>query len=135
MSILQYIYIYLLTVPIFFAIDMVWLGLIAQKFYQTQLASFLGPVNWTAAIVFYLLYIIGIVVFAIVPGIQAASMQKALMLGALFGFMAYATYDLTNLATLRDWPMIVVVVDIIWGTVLTGAVATGGYYAAKTFIL
>jgi uncharacterized membrane protein len=135
MGTLQYFYIYLLTVPIFFAIDMVWIGVVARNFYQTQLIHFLGPVNWTAAIVFYLLYIIGIVVFAIVPGLHAGSMQKALVLGALFGFMAYATYDLTNLATLRDWPMIVVVVDIIWGTVLTGAVAAGGYYAAKHFIL
>jgi len=132
---MQYVYIYLLTVPIFFAIDMVWLGLVAHNFYQTQLANFLGPVNWTAAIIFYLLYIIGIIVFAIVPGLQAQSLMKAVALGALFGFMAYATYDLTNYATLKDWPLIVVVVDIIWGTVLTGAVAAGGYYAAKTFVL
>jgi uncharacterized membrane protein len=135
MSTLQYIYIYLLTVPVFFAIDILWIGVVAQKFYQTQLANFLGPVNWTAAIVFYLLYIIGIVVFAILPGLQAGSIQKALVLGALFGFMAYATYDLTNLATLRDWPMIVVIVDIAWGTFLTGAVAAGGYYLAKLLVV
>ncbi len=135
MSLIQYLYIYLLTVPIFFLIDMVWLGLVASKFYQTHLGFLLGPVNWTAAIIFYLLYILGIVVFAIVPGLQAESILKALVLGALFGFIAYATYDLTNLATLKDWPLIVTIVDLAWGAVLTGAVAAGGYYTAKMFVL
>lgn len=135
MSLIQYLYIYLLTVPIFFLIDMVWLGLVASKFYQTHLGFLLGPVNWTAAIIFYLIYIVGIVVFAIVPGIQAESVLKALVLGALFGFIAYATYDLTNLATLKDWPLIVTIVDLAWGAVLTGAVAAGGYYAAKMFVI
>ena len=135
MSAIQYLYIYLLTVPIFFLIDMVWLGLVASKFYQTHLGFLLGPVNWTAAIIFYLIYIVGIVVFAIVPGIQAESVLKALVLGALFGFIAYATYDLTNLATIKDWPLIVTIVDLAWGAVLTGAVAAGGYYAAKMFVV
>ncbi len=135
MGILQYVYIYLLTVPIFFLIDMVWLGLVASKFYQTHLGFLLGPVNWSAAIIFYLLYIVGIVVFAIIPGLEAQSLMKAIILGALFGFLAYATYDLTNLATIKDWPLIVTIVDLIWGTVLTGAVAAGGYYVAKMFVL
>ena len=135
MSAIQYLYIYLLTVPIFFLIDMVWLGLVASKFYQTHLGFLLGPVNWAAAIIFYLIYIVGIVVFAIVPGLQADSILKALVLGALFGFIAYATYDLTNLATLKDWPLIVTIVDLAWGAVLTGAVAAGGYYAAKMFVV
>lgn len=135
MTILQYIYIYLVTVPVFFIIDLVWLGLVAKNFYQDQLGYLLGPVNWTAAIVFYLLYIVGILVFAIVPGLEAGSLYKAAALGAFFGFMAYATYELTNYALVKDWPFTVVWVDILWGTVLTGAVAAGGYYLAKTFIL
>lgn len=130
----QYIYLYLLTVPVFFIIDLIWLGLIASRFYQTQLADFLGPVNWAAAVIFYLIYIVGIIIFAVLPGIEANSIMKALVLGALFGFFTYATYDLTNLATLKDWPLTVVVVDILWGAVLSGSVATISYYLGKQFI-
>ena len=135
MAIMQYVYIYLLTVPVFFLIDLIWLGVVAKNFYQAQLGYLLGPVNWVAAIVFYLIYIVGIVVFAILPGLEASSFWKATILGALFGFMAYATYELTNYALVKDWPFTVVWVDILWGTILTGAVAAGGYYLAKTFVL
>ncbi len=131
---MQYIYLYLLTVPAFFIIDMIWLGFVANKFYQSQLAHLLGPVNWPAAIIFYLIYIVGIIIFAVVPGLEAGSWKKALVLGALFGFFCYATYDLTNLATLRDWPLSVAIVDMIWGAVLTGSVATVSYYLGKTFL-
>lgn len=124
MSIKLFISLYAISVPIFFLIDMLWLGLIARPFYQTQLSSFLGPVNWPAAILFYLLFLVGLTFFAIYPGATADNWLHALMLGALFGFFTYATYDLTNLATLRDWPLLVVVVDIIWGTVL-GAIVAG----------
>lgn len=135
MTFIQLVYTYLLTVPVFFLIDLVWLGVVAKSFYQSQIGFLLGPVNWTAAIIFYLLYIVGIVVFAIQPALLAGSLSKAIMLGAFFGFIAYATYDLTNLATLKDWPLTLVVVDIIWGTILTGAVAAGGYWLAKTFVV
>lgn len=131
---LTYIYLYLLTVPVFFIIDLVWLGLVANRFYQTQLADFLGPVNWTAAVIFYLVYIVGILIFAVLPGLEAQSATKALILGALFGFFTYATYDLTNLATLKDWPLAVVVVDIMWGAVLSGSVATASYFLGKQFL-
>ncbi len=131
---MTYIYLYLLTVPAFFIIDMIWLGFVANKFYQSQLAHLLGPVQWPAAIIFYLIYIVGILIFAVVPGLEAGSWQKALILGALFGFFCYATYDFTNLATLKDWPLAVVIVDIIWGAVLTGSVATVSYYLGKTFL-
>lgn len=135
MTITQLMYVYLLTVPAFFAIDMIWLGFVAQKFYQSQIGFLLGPINWTAAIIFYLLYIIGIVVFAVQPALLAGSLGKAVALGALFGFLAYATYDLTNLATIKDWPLLVTIVDLAWGTVLTGSVAAAGYYLGKTFVL
>jgi uncharacterized membrane protein len=135
MTILQYIYIYLLTVPVFFAIDLIWLGVVARGFYQGQLGHLLGPVNWTAAIVFYLLYIVGILIFAVIPGLEAQSLARATILGAVFGFMAYATYELTNYALIKDWPFLVVWVDIAWGTVLTGAVAAGGYYLAKLLVV
>jgi uncharacterized membrane protein len=135
MTTLQLVYTYLLTVPAFFLIDMIWLGLVAKNFYQSQIGFLLGPVNWTAAIIFYLLYIVGIVVFAIHPALIAGSFSKAVIYGALFGFLAYATYDLTNLATIKGWPLLVTVVDLAWGMVLTGSVAAAGYYLSKTFVL
>jgi len=124
-----------MTVPVFFAIDMLWLGIVAKGFYQAKLASFLGPVNWTVAVIFYLIFIVGIVIFAVAPALNVQSLAKAIVLGALFGFFTYATYDLTNFATLKDWPAIVVVVDIMWGTVLSGSVAALSYVIGKTLFL
>jgi len=123
---------YLLTALVFFAIDMVWLGLIAKNLYRKYLGSFLSDtVNWTAAIIFYLLFIVGIFYFAILPAIEKNSLAKAVLSGALFGFFTYATYDLTNLATLKNWPLPIVFIDMAWGAVLTALVSTAGYYIVK----
>lgn len=135
MTLIQYIYLYLLTIPAFFLIDMLWLGFVAKDFYQAKLGYLLGPVNWPAALTFYALYIVGILIFAVAPALESQSLVKALVLGGLFGFFAYATYDLTNYATVKDWPLIVVVVDIMWGIVLTGSVATVSYWIGKHFVL
>lgn len=135
MSLLQFAYLYLLTIPVFFLIDMLWLGVLAKGFYQDKLGGFIGPVNWTAAIIFYLIFIVGILIFAVAPALESQSLAKAVVLGALFGFFTYATYDLTNLATLKDWPVIVVVVDIIWGAVLSGSVAAVSYLIGKSLFL
>ena len=124
MTLLQYVYLYLATVPVFLAIDMLWLGVVAKGFYQEKLVNFLGPVNWVAAISFYLIFIVGILIFAVSPALESQSLMKAVVLGTLFGFFAYATYDLTNLATLNDWPLSVTIVDMVWGAVLSGSVAT-----------
>lgn len=127
-----YVKLYLATLIAFFAIDMVWLGLVARTFYRKYLGFLMAPKpNWPAAIIFYLLFIVGIVVFAVVPGLETGSWKTTLMRGALFGLIAYATYDLTNLATVKDWPLIVTVVDMIWGTVLSVAVSYAGYLAGK----
>lgn len=123
---------YLLTAVVFFAIDMLWLGLVAKGLYNKYLGSFLAEqVNWIAAIVFYLLFIVGIFIFAIMPAVEKDSLIKAISLGALFGFFTYATYDLTNLATLKDWPIKIVFIDIAWGAVLTASVSTSGYLIMK----
>ena len=123
---------YLLTAIVFFAIDMTWLGFIAKDLYKKYLGGFLSDkVNWTAAIIFYLLFIIGIFYFAILPAIEKNSVAKAILSGALFGFFTYSTYDLTNLATLKNWPLQIVFIDIIWGSVLTGLVSIAGFYIVK----
>ena len=115
---------YVITFVCFFLIDLTWLGLIAKGFYRKHLGSLMtSRVNWAAAVLFYLLFIFGLLVFVVRPGVVDDAPLRALLLGALLGLVCYATYDLTNLATLKDWPMIVTVVDLIWGTVLGGAVS------------
>ena len=135
MNILSYLKLYALTVPVFFIIDLIWLGVVAKGFYQKNLKYILSPnVNWTAAIIFYLMYIAGILIFAVLPGVAKDSVRHAALWGALFGFFTYATYDLTNLALLKDWPLNIVVVDILWGVVLCTVVATLSFYIAKWLI-
>ena len=127
-----YIKLYFATLIAFFAIDIVWLALVARTFYRTYLGFLMAPSpNWLAAILFYLLFVVGILVFAVLPGLETNSLKTTLLRAALFGLIAYATYDLTNLATVKDWPLIVTVVDMIWGTVLSVAVSFAGYMAGK----
>lgn len=122
---------YLIALPVFFAIDLVWLGFIAKSVYQKYIGALLAPsVNWPAAISFYLLFILGMVVFAVHPAMEKGSWQHLIIYGAFFGFITYMTYDLTNLATLKDWPWQIVVIDIIWGTVLSLSVSAVTYYLA-----
>lgn len=135
MTLVQFVYLYFLTIPVFVLIDALWLGVLAKDMYQDKLAHLLGPVNWSAAVIFYLLFIVGIIIFAVAPALEAQSLQKALVFGALFGFFTYATYDLTNLATLKDWPVVVVVADIIWGMVLSGSVATVSFLIGRSLFL
>jgi len=123
MSISTFLTLYAISVPIFFLIDMLWLGVIARNFYQAQIGHLLGPVNWPAAIIFYLIFLVGLTFFAIYPAAMRGTVLTAVGLGALFGFFTYATYDLTNLATLKEWPLPVVFVDIAWGAVLGASVA------------
>jgi len=131
---MTYLIAYISTLIAFFALDMLWLGLIARKFYANQLGSLMADnPNWLVAIVFYAMYIVGIVFFAIRPAIEAEQVLKATLYGAMFGFFCYATYDLTNLATLRDWPTKMVFVDILWGIILTGSCATVGAWATLKF--
>lgn len=123
---------YAISVPIFFIIDMIWLGLIASNFYRERIGH-LMEINWIAAIIFYLVFLVGVTYFAIYPAATAGGWQKALLLGALFGFFTYATYDLTNYSTLKDWPLSLVVVDIIWGTVLGASVAAATVWIYSFF--
>ena len=123
---------YVLTTIVFLILDQAWLGFIAKNLYPKYLGGFLtDQVNWAAAFIFYLIYVVGISVFAIYPAVNKNSALSAIMLGALFGFFAYATYDLTNLATLKGWPITIVFIDIAWGVFLTAAVSLSGFYIAR----
>ena len=127
-----YVKLYFATLVAFFLIDMVWLGLVARTFYRKHLGFLLAPTtNWIAALIFYLLFILGILVFVIVPGLQDHSLKTTLLRAVLFGLVTYATYDLTNLATVKNWPLLITVVDLAWGTVLSMAVSYVGFMVGK----
>ena len=116
---MSFVLLVLIAFGVFFLIDIVWLALIAKNFYQKHLGFIMAKkVNWPAALIFYVLFIIGLVYFAIDPAVKANDIGVALLNGSLFGFMTYATYDLTNLATLEKWPLKITIVDLIWGTFL-----------------
>ena len=128
----MFIKLFLIALPVFFVVDIIWLVLVAKKFYQEQIGFLMKPdINWFAAIIFYLLFIAGLVVFVISPAVEKHSWVHALIFGALFGLITYATYDLTNLATLKDWPILVTVVDLIWGTVLASSISLITYLIAN----
>ncbi|MBK1710643.1 DUF2177 family protein [Marichromatium gracile] len=123
---------YLLTFTVFMAIDLLWLGVVARGFYRAQLAHLLADTTrWPAAIAFYLIYVAGILVMAILPGVEAGSLDRTLLLAAGFGFFTYITYELTNMATLPDWPLRLVLVDTLWGVVLCTLVGAAGFYLAR----
>ncbi|HNT76996.1 MAG TPA: DUF2177 family protein [Anaerolineae bacterium] len=127
-----YLKLYMATLIAFFAMDMVWLGLVARTFYRQHLGFLMAPSpNWLAALVFYLLFIAGILMFVVLPGLKDNSLKTTFIRAALFGLITYATYDLTNLATLKDWPVLVTIVDMIWGTVLTVSVSCISFMAGK----
>ena len=119
---------YGLTAVAFFAIDIVWITTIAQGFYQKHIGHLLRDQAVAgAAVLFYAIYIAGILVFAVVPGLESGSLTRTLLLGAFLGFFAYATFDLTSMALIQGFSWTVVVVDLVWGTVLTASVAAAGY--------
>ena len=125
---------FIFTTVVFLALDFVWLGFVAKDFYRTQI----GPVLLEnpllgVAFAFYLLYAIGIVTFAVMPALEADSWVRAMTSGALLRLIAYSTYDLTNLATLRGWSAKLALIDLAWGTIVTRLAVTAGYFAARSF--
>ncbi len=126
----------LIALPVFLFFDALWLGLIAKNFYAKQLGSLMKTeINWWAAIIFYLLFVIGLAFFVIGPAVDKKSLVLALIGGALFGLICYATYDLTNLATLKNWPIMVTLVDLLWGTILSATVAVISYIMVNKIFL
>lgn len=119
---------YFIALPVFLAMDALWLGLIARNFYKEQIGFLMKTnVNWTAALIFYIIFIVGLVLFVISPALAQGSWKQAVLMGALFGLIAYATYDLTNLATLKDWPLLVTIADLIWGAFISASVSVVTY--------
>ncbi|HOA18644.1 MAG TPA: DUF2177 family protein [bacterium] len=128
MNILYYLKYYFTALIIFLGIDMIWLSKIAPKFYQQHIGHLLADKpNLLPAVVFYLFNIIGILIFSVFPGVANNSLKTTALMAALYGALTYATYDLTNMATMKQWPLIVTIVDIIWGSLLTTAVAVLTY--------
>jgi uncharacterized membrane protein len=130
----MFIRLYLITLPVFFAIDIAWLGIVAKNFYRRQIGFLMAKdINWPAAVIFYLLFIAGLAFFVISPAIEKRIWRDALLMGALFGLITYATYDLTNLATIKGWPILVTIVDLAWGAILSASVSVISYFIATKF--
>lgn len=130
----KYVVAYLSTGLAFVVLDAIWLSLMGG-WYRAQLGEMMAPsFRLAPAVVFYLLYLCGIVVFAVAPALESGRPGAALVQGALFGFFAYATYDLTNQATLARWPLALSLTDIAWGTALTGASAAFGAALARAVL-
>ncbi len=131
---MAFVKMYIIAFIIFLAIDAIWLGLIAPKFYKAQIGHLMSEKpNLVAALIFYLVFIVGVVYFVVYPAVETQSLSKLFVSGILFGFITYATYDLTNLATLQDWPIKVTIVDLIWGTTLSTLIGLFTYLIYNAF--
>lgn len=129
---MTYVTAYLVSLVVFLGVDFVWLSTMGAALYRATLGDLLAPtVRLPPAIVFYLAYPVGIVVFAVLPALASDSWMRGAVLGALLGALAYATYDLTNYATLRTWSLQITVLDILYGAVATGAAAVAAYFAVR----
>ena len=131
MTMPNFMKLYAVALISFLVIDLVWLGVVARSFYQTHMGHLMrANVNWIAAIAFYLVFILGIIVLVVGPAMERQSLSHACILGALFGLVTYAAYDLTNLATLEGFPLRVVLVDMAWGMVLCASISAITYLAS-----
>ena len=120
---------YFIALCLILAFDLLWIRVLAKNFYKIQIGFLMkSDINWLAAILFYLIFICGLVLFVIQPAIDKHSWRHSLLFGALYGLFTYATYDLTNLATLKSWPILVTLVDLSWGIVLSGLVSVITYF-------
>lgn len=136
LHVMHYVYAYIASLLAMTVLDAVWLGLVAPAFYKKHIGFIMADKpNWFAAIAFYVLFVLGVTIFVVYPGWKNVdSLAKIALLGALFGLVTYATYDLTNHATLKNWPKIVTFVDLLWGTALTAAVSIVAVLALKALI-
>lgn len=134
MNTLDFLKLYLVAVPVFFALDMLWLVIIAKDIYQKYMGHLMKPMpNWPVAILFYLLFIVGVIIFAVHPAIRNNSWTYALFYGAMFGFFTYMTFDLTSLAVLKDYSWEITIIDIIWGVILSATVSVSVFFIGRNF--
>lgn len=129
-----------LTIPYFgsvfalLVLDFLWIVIIMADFYEENIGHLMGDgINWFAAGLFYLLYVAGVFIFAVLPSVRAGKLRRAATLGGLLGLIAFGTYDLTNMATIADWPFVVTVVDMLWGTFLTAVLASLGFLLVRAY--
>lgn len=131
---MRFFLIYLITFSVFIVVDLIWLGFIAKDLYRENIGFIMSKKpNWAAALVFYFIFIFGLVYFVINPALESGEFMDALLRGLLFGFITYSTYDLTNLATLEGWPIKITIIDLIWGTSLGGLVSTISFLISQYF--
>lgn len=125
---------FLALVPLMVVTDLLWIGVVMKDFYRGNLGHLMATsVNWIPAVFFYLIFITGLLYFVALPGIASGSFMRTALMGAGFGLVAYATYDLTNHATMKDWPLMVTLVDILWGACISGALAAAAFFLARWF--
>lgn len=128
----MFVKLFLIAFAVFLSIDFIWLTFIAKNFYAKYIGYLMAKnPNLIVAFIFYLIFIAGLIVFVITPALDKKMWTHALFAGAFFGLVTYATYDLTNLATIRDWPLLVTIVDLAWGMAISSAVSTATYFIAN----
>lgn len=128
---MKYILLYILTFIIFLLIDFLWLKFVATKLYSSKISHLMATkAKLLPALIFYIVYVVGIIILAVLPGYEATNICKTLIFGVLLGMISYSTYDLTNLSTLKNWPLSLSIIDIIWGTVVTTLASLSGYFIA-----
>ena len=130
---MNYLKIFLIALPIFLLLDALWLGLVARGLYQKNIGFLLGPVNWTVALIFYLIFVAALVFLVIHPAIVARAPVQLLVSALVFGLATYAAYDLTNLATINNWPLSISLIDIAWGMFISAATSISTYYIFINF--
>jgi uncharacterized membrane protein len=132
---MTYVIAYIATAVVFLGLDFLWLSQVATGFYRSRIGDLLlAEPNFVAAGLFYLFYVVGIVYFAVMPALSGGTWIHATIAGAVLGLIAYGTYDMTNLSTLKGWSLTLSLVDMAWGTFLTATAATAGYFVTARFM-
>ncbi|MCA9361382.1 DUF2177 family protein [Candidatus Kaiserbacteria bacterium] len=134
MKIQIFLILYALSIPVLMLLDLLWLGYLANDFYSSRISHLAIEVSWIGASFYYLIFILGLTFFGTYPAVVKGTVLTAVVLGGLFGFFTYATYDLANLSTLRNWPISMSVIDILWGTILCALVSGLVVYFYNRFL-
>lgn len=129
----QFMKLFFTSAVVFLIFDLFWLLVVSKKMYEHFIGDLMGDVRIFPAVIFYVIYVIGVTFFVLIPGTEKGSIGYVILAGALFGLICYATYDLTNLATLKDWPVAMTVIDLVWGTAVTTVTSVIVYFIDMNF--